>query len=292
MAQQPDMVTTLRYDIAGIVIGLDASSPIPQSPIARIYAPFTTDRVPNLALKVHYDVHPTLNICNQVFETGKVWRIYRVGSHLVFSVGPPKEAPYQISIFQKDFREGEIYYPDPTIQPMKSRFPLAPPLGQLIVIGRLSQGYGTLLHACGVKVDGRGLLFVGTDNAGKTSIGRLWEQHAGATTLGDDQIIVRKQGQEYWMYSTPWRANGSFVGSAPVEAVYVIHHGIANKITPLSPVQATAQLVKRSFSAMWSPEGMSFTVEMLSEIGIEMPVYDYAFVPDRSAVDFVQCLSA
>ena len=60
-----------------------------------------------------------------------------------------------------------------------------------------------LIHGAGIEYKGNGYLFVGTSGAGKSTISLLLKEKA--ITYSDDIVIVRKRGENFYLYSTPFR---------------------------------------------------------------------------------------
>ena len=85
----------------------------------------------------------------------------------------------------------------------------------------LSRAHGFLLHASSVVRNGRAFLFTGPSGAGKTTIARL--APSDATVLTDEISYVRRVGERYLAYGTPFAGEFSDSGepvSAPVAAVF------------------------------------------------------------------------
>jgi hypothetical protein len=147
---------------------------------------------------------------------------------------------------------------------------------------------GFLLHAAGVRAGKQGLLFVGTDGIGKSTMARLWTEVGIGVPIGDDQIAVRERNGRFWMHSTPWHGIPCTIGELPIDQIFVLRQGPRNTIKQLSPVQAVAQLYKRSFPPYWLPDGLRAVVAQLGEFCTRLPVYELEFVPEHSVVDMLQ----
>jgi hypothetical protein len=110
--------------------------------------------------------------------------------------------------------------------------------------------------------------------------------------LSDDRIVVRRREGRFWAYGTPWCGDVQVASPAafPLERIFVIRHAPANGAARLRPAEAAQSLLARSFLPFWDAPGMAFTLAFLDELVQAVPCYDYGFVPDRSAVDFVRCM--
>ena len=80
------------------------------------------------------------------------------------------------------------------------------PTDQILVARWLADRQGCYLHSAGAILDGKGLLFVGHSDAGKTTTVRMLQDQA--EILCDDRNIVRRSGDRFrrvW-HVEPWRA--------------------------------------------------------------------------------------
>jgi hypothetical protein len=133
------------------------------------------------------------------------------------------------------------------------------------------------------------LVFAGVGGAGKSTTARLWQQQNGARVVNDDRVILRKTGGQFHLYGTPWHGVGgmALAEDAPLRKIFLLKQAKSNQIRPLSPTQAATALLARSFSPFWSTEGLKFTLQFLADLCQEIPVFEFGFLPDQSAVDFI-----
>jgi len=175
----------VRIKIADFVFHVESDSPTHSILIEDIYKKFFCAETPDVTARGHYEKKPdiTLREEDKVFGSSIYWDAYRVDGCPVFvlRVSGPGSDPYCISDFSPDFRNGDTYFlcrlpgqksNDPLPNPLKF------PLFHLLMISLLAQGYGVLIHACGIDDNGKGLLFPGSPSQGKTTIARLWQKDA------------------------------------------------------------------------------------------------------------------
>ncbi len=285
------MATDMRLKIGGVIISLvpgddDAFH------IVKVFESFRCDDEPGepeIQLRVHVEPVPTIPTDELLFDSGGVWRLYRSQDRwaVYLRSAVPASEPYQLAVLETDGLAGDIY-----IRPDHQQylFPLAYPLGEVLMINVLGRGYGVLLHACGVRDGEKGLIFAGTSGAGKSTSAGLWHGQAGVTVLSDDRVIVRKQEGRFWVYGTPFHGSAWLASpqAAPLERIFILKHATENQITPLNPADAAARLLVRAFPPYWDAEAMAFTLQLLGEIAQTVPCYELGFVPDQSVVDFVR----
>ncbi len=227
-----------------------------------------------------------------IFDTGSVWRLEEVGENrlLTFRSALYGKEPYLAVEFDREFDQGhgETLVGGPILAAGEMH-PFVYPFDEVVFLARLSRGRGVLVHACGLTVDGRGLLFLGTSGAGKSTTARLWLERGGVTVLSDDRIAVRADGDGYRIFGTPWHGEAGLEApiSAPLDAVFILEQAPRTQIVELAPAGAVAQMMVRAFPAMWEQEGLEFAVRFLSDLVERVPVRKLRFVPDRSAIDVV-----
>jgi hypothetical protein len=232
-----------------------------------------------------------------VFDSGGVWKLYRDGTRhrFVFSSPALGPLPYKEATFEPDFTSGEVTLRRACFQPAQGLWPLEYPLDELIVQGLLARGRGAEIHACGIAdAVGHGLLFVGQSGAGKTTLARLWQDACGAPVLSDDRIILRRVGDSFTMYGTPWHGEAALAepASAPLTRVFFLEHGAVNAILPLTGAEAATRLFACGFPPFHDRDGLDFTLAFLAELATEIPCHELRFVPDRQVVEFVETWAA
>lgn len=231
-----------------------------------------------------------------LFETGSVWRLEEVGGNHLFTFRSPLfgKDPYLSVEFDQEYSSGrgETLVGGPILSE-EELHPFVYPFDEVVFLARLSRGRGVLVHGCGLSLAGRGLLFLGTSGAGKSTTARLWKERGGVTVLSDDRIVIRADGSGYRIFGTPWHGEAGWEtpGSASLQAVYILEQAPRNRITDISPSAAVAQMMVRAFPAMWDQKGLEFAVRFLADLAECVPVKRLRFLPDGSVVDCVLAAS-
>ena len=232
-----------------------------------------------------------------VFDSGGVWKLYRDGTRqrFVFSSAALGPLPYKEATFNSDFTSGEVTLRRTCFQPAQGLWPLEYPLDELLLQGLLARGRGAEIHACGIAdASDRGLLVVGQSGAGKTTMARLWEGVGGAKVLSDDRIILRRVGDSFTMYGTPWHGEAALAepASAPLTGVFFLEHGAANTLVPVRGATAATRLFASGFPPFFDRDGLDFTLKFLGDLVAEVPCHELCFAPDNRVVEFVQSWAA
>jgi hypothetical protein len=223
------------------------------------------------------------------------WRLYRSGLgwwNLEVNASPYPLIRRRVAVFRPDFRRGDVYvdlrHRDLDVFP----YPLCTPLDRVLFVHLVTHGLGVMIHACGIVLDGKGYLFAGPSNAGKTTLSRLWAQATDATILGDECLILRKRDGKFWIYGTPWVGEAGLYSpsGASVEKVFFLHHARKDLVTALPPEQAAEQLLAQSILTPHDAFAIQYGLDLCLDFVGGVPAFQFGFVPERSAVQLIQRL--
>lgn len=223
----------LRLGIGGIVISVTSDGSNLDFEANDDRRPFVTSGRPEVILQVHCGTLPEYKLGKTLFDTGVAWNLHQSNGRYVL-----KDC-CTVAILGSDFKSGNIY-----IEPQEwaGRFPLGSRLNELLVINLLAKGRGIMVHACGVKDNRRGLLFVGTSQAGKSTMANLWKNREDVIILSDDRIIIRKVGGRFQIYGTPWHGNANVCSPerTPLEKIFFLRHAKQNSIKKIESLEAAS----------------------------------------------------
>lgn len=253
---------------------------------------YTTDPA-ELSLHVCCGWFPDLNVDQIAFETVHAWQLIKTDGKFGIKANTHYQDPYLLGIFPPDFRSGDIYVARHIDHSDKFIFPLSHPMGELYLMSLLGTGLGMLIHAAGVIDQRRGYLFTGHGGAGKTTTAKLWQGLPGVQVVNDDKVILRKLGDKFHIFGTPWHGQGGMTSpdSAPLEKVFILKQANDNYTSMLHPAQAASLILARAFSPLWDSEKTAFSLEFLEELCQSVPCYELGFLPDKSVVEFVRNIS-
>jgi hypothetical protein len=152
----------------------------------------------------------------------------------------------------------------------------------------LARQGGFLLHSASAIRNGKAFLFAGVSGAGKTTISRL--APADATLLTDEISYVRKQGDVYIAYGTPFTGELAKLGenaSAPVEVLYLLAQGPENRIEPVSVADAGRELLANMLFFAEDPEMVHWAFQAACDFVHRVPVRRLTFVPDARVWEMI-----
>jgi hypothetical protein len=261
------------------------------------YKQFISSSTPDVILSAHYGNLCPQNFGEKIFDSGDYWSLFRSDGKLIFClfIYPSYAFPDKIAVLESNFKSVDIYFkrkPEipsvttPTLNPFQY------PLDELLMINLLSSGLGVLIHACGIKIKDRGIIFPGTSGAGKSTLANLGKSKENLIVLSDDRIIIRKIDGRFWIYGTPWHGDAQVHSPerAPLERIFFLNHARENSVTGIERIDATSKLMVCSFPPFWSKEGMEFTLGFIDELTKEVPCYELGFLPDKGVFDLINSI--
>jgi len=280
-----------RFAVAGMPVELEVDHGISLPDPPRNLQPFLSHESNPFPIRVTLDAFPyPLNQENCSFKTGR-WLFGEFDNRLVSRVTPSgmDVSPIHVEI---DAQQGwGTIYIDHNFYQQK-RYPLSSPMFELIFTTLLARQGGFLAHASGILYDQQALLFMGSSGTGKTTSARLWEQHTSAAVLCDDRIALRRVGDAFWAFGTPWHGNHPVISprGGRLDKIFFIKHAQENKAERMKPGYSSAMMYARSFPPLWDRIGLASWVEASVDLAQQIPCYDFGFIPDTSAVDYLQSL--
>jgi hypothetical protein len=269
------------------------------------YLPFLVEgKEGDIQVEVRWEPHTVTDLGAEVFSARDMpgryppnWRLYLADDglwRLQVNASAHPVFRQRVAVFESDFRRGRVYvdlqHRDQEVQP----YPLAGPLDRVLFVNIVTHGLGIMLHACGVKVDGRGYVFAGPSDAGKTTLSRLWDEFSDATILGDECLILRRREGRYWAYGTPWVGEAGLFSpqGVPIEAIFFIEHAGANRLRRISAHSGIQQLLAQSILTPYDPIAVEFGLDFCLDLVEAIPLYQFGFVPDGSAVRTIEAIAA
>lgn len=253
------------------------------------YQSFICDGRADLHLELHLGV-PELELGNKCFDSPPIWSLYRKGAESVVKIFDTYPRLQRVLVMPHQFKRADLYFTAPGGQFID---PFFGPVMELLMINYLAQGYGVIIHACGIDFNGKGLLFAGESGAGKSTLANLWNREKGVTVLSDDRTMVRYINGEFRMYGTPWHGEAKFGSPRGVtlEKMFFLRHSQKNAIQPLCRNESVLRLLQCSFPPYWDPAVMEFSMDLFEKLATCIPCNELAFRPDESVIRFVDSLA-
>jgi hypothetical protein len=287
----------LQIKIADIIFNVSSNHPDGLKYLEKSYLAFVCTESPEVNITGYYSGLPDITLCddNRVFESDVIWDAYKYDGRPVFALSSPISGsePYCIATFSSDYRNGDVHFRLPYPGDMHEGFiphPLEAPLFHLLMISILAQGYGLLVHACGINDNGKGYLFPASPDFGKTTMALLWKDKA--TVLNDERVVLRIRDNCLWICGTPWHGDYEKISTecVPLDKIFYLHQSKKNMVRRSQGSGAALNLLTHCFHPFWDVEGMRFIIDFAAHVASDVPCYDLGFVPDEKVVDFLRCV--
>jgi hypothetical protein len=165
------------------------------------------------------------------------------------------------------------------------------PTDQILLARVLAKRKGCYIHASGVMLDGKGILFVGHSEAGKSTMVKMLQDKA--KILCDDRIIVRRWPKGFKIHGTWSHGDVPDVSadSAPLKAILFLKQDRENRIIHIDRKQEAigsllACLIKPLVTADWWKQMLALADQMAHEV----PCYSLHFTKDGGVIDLLRNL--
>lgn len=292
---EPGVRREVRLAVAGVGVTLEMDGPA-EMRIDSEYEAFLLDGSPPMSegdaplrLRVHAPPFPTLESSRLLFDTGHHWSVFDVDGAPAITHAAAQELETLSEVILTG--AGELFHIHAGMPGACIR-PLEPPMGQLLWRELFPTKEAILLHAAGLMVDGRALVFAGHSGAGKSTLLRHFHS-SGLRKLSDDRIALRciREGahREWWAFGTPWPGEDDVIdpAGAPVAAILLLEKAPENRLLPLRGAQAVAEITARAFLPYWSRQGISHSLALVDRLVQEVPCHRFQFTPTKDAVPVV-----
>ncbi len=215
------------------------------------------------------------------------WAIYRKGKSWIYlGIYPDSKESnrfHKVVVFNESHTRATIYSKNEEVFRKGDLLSLSQlPTDQILLARILADREGCLLHSSAVILNGKGLLFVGHSESGKSTIANMLKTKA--EILCDDRNIVRRKGQgDYTLHGTWSHGDIPDVSAnfAPLKAVFFLRKARKNHLEPITDRKTIisrllACLVKPLLTTDWWEKEM----DLAGTMARELPFYEMEF--DRS----------
>ncbi|MEY2414478.1 MAG: hypothetical protein QOD84_3084 [Acidobacteriaceae bacterium] len=153
----------------------------------------------------------------------------------------------------------------------------------------LARQGGFLVHAASAIRGGKAFLFAGVSGAGKTTISQL--APPDAILLTDEISYVRREGDQYLAYGTPFAGELGRVGenhAAPVAAIFLLEKGVQNRIETVSVGEAIQRVLRNILFFADDAELVELVFQSACDFASRVPIRRLVFVPDQRVWEMIR----
>jgi hypothetical protein len=286
------------YEIGGITIQVTADLPITQGVFNKKFIEFQSLNPGQDLIEFHH--HFTIPELNYNSYGKKIyhqppWAVYSNGTTWTYlGIAPVAHDPtlWRLAIFNHNHTHGEIFSPNVSdfIQGDLHSLTLFP-TDQIILARVLADRQGCYIHASGMIINGKGLLFVGHSDAGKSTIANILMEEG--EILCDDRIIVRRWPDGFKVHGTWSHGEIPIVSnaSAPLRAILLLEQASHNRLVP---VEDRSEIVRTLpfyvIKPLVTTDWWEKTLDLIGQIAREVPVYRLQFDKSGKVIEVLKQL--
>jgi hypothetical protein len=117
----------------------------------------------------------------------------------------------------------------------------------------------------------------------------MWQKISGVNVLSDDRIIVRKIGDRFYMYGTPWHGEAQLAmpNHAELSRIFFLRQARSNEIKELNFGEAVAKFFACGFPPFYSSAGLEFTLSFYEAAARALPCCELNFTREEGLCDFI-----
>ncbi len=272
----------LAFRIGGISLSINSDLPLEEKTFALKFQLFRCANEGDDGVIIHHHCGlPKIGNWGEEIYQRAPWVIYETPSSYVYKmfVEGNEEFPL-IAIFNKDHTEGHIYKGKNYIKIFKKgnlTSLLCFPTDQILFAQLLADRGGIILHGSGLIFKGKGYLFVGHSDAGKTTLVKIFHHHA--KILNDDRMIVRKEHGSHYLYGTPWHGDLSLVAPDRVllKAILFLNQAQENKVEKAEGLEAFKKLYGCTIKPLVTKRWAKNALDICQALSCEVECYDLYF---------------
>lgn len=146
-----------------------------------------------------------------------------------------------------------------------------------------------ILHSACIDTFLGGILFSGPSGIGKSTQADLWCKYRKAKLLNGDKPIVRKTETGWKAYGSPYAGSSRchVNESCGIRAIVMLKKAKYCSVRRLGIREAFCRIYEQVIVNSWDKSYVSKACDMVLELVNDIPVYELACTPDKSAVEFL-----
>jgi radical SAM protein with 4Fe4S-binding SPASM domain len=282
------------YRIADITIQVDSDLPIEEGTFRHKFKLFEADGPGDdtIAIRHHFSL-PKIDrrtLGKKLYHRAP-WIIYKKKDSWIYCGTSPSlkgRDVYRLAVFNHDYARGRIY--NKNKEDFRRDVDCLTHFGDQILLAQvLAHREGCYIHSSGMILNGKGLLFVGHSEAGKSTMAKILKDKA--EVLCDDRIIVRKKPEGFRIYGT-WshgEVRDVSANSAPLRAILFLEKSDENYLEPLEDKK---EIIKRLLACLVRPlvtgEWWDKALSLVERITNEVPCYIIRFDKAGGAAELLE----
>lgn len=272
----------LTFEIGGISLSINSDLPLKKGTFAPKFQLFRCHNSGNDGIAIyHHCGLPKIKSWGEKVYQRAPWIIYRTPSGYIYKMFVKgNNQSLLVATFNKDHTEGHIYKGEIYVKIFRKEnltSLLCFPTDQILFARLLADRGGIILHGSGLILKEKGYLFVGHSDAGKTTLVKIFQDHA--KILNDDRMIVRKENGRFYLYGTPWHGEFSLVAPdrVPLEAILFLNQAKDNRIERIEGLEAFKGLYGCTIKPLVTKGWLENVLDICQDLSREAACYNLYF---------------
>jgi len=207
--------------------------------------------------------------------------VFKIPERFSLFVSPDLARAYAI-VLDRHARQARVFLPEGwSLESQTHRSAVVSACLRYVLAMLLYQFSGLIVHAAAVQESDGCILFIGPSGSGKTTLVR--RRPEAFAVLADDGVIVRREGDRFRAYTTPWNLlNGPWCReprecglSGEIEAVFLLGSDGAARLVDETPANAVGRSLQQMNPFLWwlDADGQQATWKLLSDMYLTVPAY-------------------
>ncbi|MBN1893032.1 radical SAM protein [bacterium] len=274
------------YGVAGMTLEVLSDLPITDSTFGPNIRRFETTRMGSDVVTMHHHYYlpefPERQRGRLVLKTGN-WRVYQKNGAWFYTQITAdengKETHNWISAMNKEMNRFHIFQDNAEIFKLGHLNSITRTASDQILLSQiLARRQACIMHSAGLIYRGKGLMFVGHAEAGKSTVSKLFGKKA--ELLCDDRNIIRKWPNGFRLYGTWSHGELPHVspGEAPLSGIYFLEKSSSNSVTVVTDKKwIIRKLLACLIKSFRQPEWWQNTLTLLEQVTLAVPCYRLQF---------------
>jgi len=286
------------YKIADITIQVESDLPIKNDTFHPKFKLFEVNGLADdtISIRHHFSL-PDLDgkdLGRELYRKPP-WAVYKNGGSWIYvGISPTlgDKNLHRVVVFNPDHTRARIYNDrEETFLKGNLHSLTLFPSDQILLARVLADRQGLYLHSCGVNFEGKGLLFVGHSEAGKSTMATMLKGEA--EILCDDRIIIRRRPEGFKIYGTWSHGDVPDVSSssAPLKAILFLNKSDKNYMARIEDKKLiTRKLLNCLIKPFVTTDWWEKTLSLVGDIAAVVPCYELYFDKSEKVIETLKVL--
>jgi len=285
--------------IGGIAFEVSSARPF-ADPLSPAYADFLNREPEPGETRIAVDLVPgeaaIPGDASLTFDTGSAWLSYGLpgGDRVIaLAVAEARDRPLLTARYDPEVARVRVTWSEAFADDGRLTNPVCYPLDQLLLMQRLAREGGAIVHCALIDVGGSAVICPGVSGAGKTTLSRQLIHDTGLRVLSDDRAVIRRSGDGYTAYGTPWPGEGGYAVNRglPLIGIGFIDHREAPATESITRSEALRRLVQVASVPWFDRDAGPRVFDGLTDLCGRVPVWRLGVPENPSAARAVRALA-